>query len=237
MKAVILAAGFGSRLLPHTKTMPKCLLRVRGHSILDYQISALRQNGIRDIAVVIGYCGDKIRKHLKIPVTFIENKDYATTNSSYSLYLARKSTQDGFIYLNSDLIFHPEMLQTLLRSKSKDAIVVTHKVDRQNDMHKAQIKQARILRIGKDLPTKACSADVIGPAKFSPQGAKQVMRIIETAIKSGERNNWCYTIFGDFARTNPFFAVENPGFFWTEIDRPSDLSKAERNMPKNFFEA
>src|SRR5687768_7452561 len=67
MRAVILAAGLGSRMLPHTESRPKCLLKIGGHSILEYQLAALRQCGISDVVIVLGHQGDKIRAHLNVP--------------------------------------------------------------------------------------------------------------------------------------------------------------------------
>ena len=65
MRALILAAGFGSRLLEHTTNIPKALVEMAGKPILEYQIEALLQNGIKSINIVIGYQGGKIIDHLK----------------------------------------------------------------------------------------------------------------------------------------------------------------------------
>ena len=84
MKALILAAGFGSRLAPITDTRPKSLVPVNGKPILLKQIENLHENGITDITVISGYLGDMLEKtiHEKYPeIHIIYSADYATTNN------------------------------------------------------------------------------------------------------------------------------------------------------------
>ncbi|HDX6626374.1 TPA: NTP transferase domain-containing protein, partial [Escherichia coli] len=65
MIGIILAAGVGSRLRPMTNSKPKCLVTVAGKPILDYQLNSYRLAGIKDIFIIVGYEGDKIKKHCK----------------------------------------------------------------------------------------------------------------------------------------------------------------------------
>jgi choline kinase len=236
MKAVILAAGLGSRLLPHTELRPKCLLKIGGHTILEYQVAALRQCGITDIAIVVGYQGDKIRAHLSTPVTYLENTDYASTGSSYSLWLTREFIRDGFVYVNSDLIFHPRMLQTLLDAPDPDAIIVDRHLDLTGDMQKAEMDGARILRMSKNLPAEIAAAEVVGPAKFSAVGARDLIDSLNALIASGERTRWAYEAFADVATRRPFIGIDNPGCFWAEVDTPADLIEASQRIPSHFIE-
>ena len=122
--AVILAAGPGSRLLPHTANAPKCLTAIGGFPILQYQLAALRQCGIEDVVIVVGYLSDHIRGFVREPVTYVENIDYASTNSSHSLWLARERLRDGYVHLNSDLLFEPAMLRALLDAPAENAVIV-----------------------------------------------------------------------------------------------------------------
>ena len=88
MKAVILAAGVGSRLRPQTDELPKSLLKIAGKEILSYQIDSLLEAGIKDLVVVVGHHGKKIKAFLDnypnakdFKIKFIENKEYASTKS------------------------------------------------------------------------------------------------------------------------------------------------------------
>ncbi|MFY9457486.1 MAG: phosphocholine cytidylyltransferase family protein [Candidatus Spechtbacterales bacterium] len=242
MKAIILAAGVGSRLRPYTDDKPKCLLEVAGHPVLEYQLNAIRKCGIIDIAIVTGYCGDKIKTYCEsaqIPVTIIYNSEYLTTNNAYSIWLARdyaSSAQDGCLVINSDLIFRPAMLKLLIDSPDPDAIIVDSIKDITTDMVKAQMRGKRIIHASKDLAAHLAGAEVVGPAKFSRQGAAQFMDHIEAPIKAGDKNRWFFYSLGDFGKANNLIGVENPGYFWAEIDTPEDLSAAREKTPANFIE-
>lgn len=236
MRAVILAAGLGSRMLPHTESRPKCLLKVGGHSIIEYQLAALRQCGITDVVVVVGHQGDKLRRHLNVPITFVENTEYASTGSSYSLWLTRDLLRDGFLYVNSDLVFHPRMLEALLASPHRDAIVVDRTVNPTGDMQKAEMDGERILRMSKNLPAELAAAEVVGPAKFSAEGAQRIVAYLDTLVARGERSRWAYEAFGEVARDHPFLGVDNPGCIWAEVDTPADLIEASQRIPAHFID-
>jgi L-glutamine-phosphate cytidylyltransferase len=236
MRAVILAAGLGSRMLPHTESRPKCLLKIGGHSILEYQLAALRQCGISDIVIVLGHQGDKIRAHLNVPVTFIHNPEYASTGSSYSLWLTRDLIGDGFLYINSDLVFHPRMLDALLASPHPDAIVVDRTVNLAGDMQKANMDGARILRMSKNMPEGLAAAEVVGPAKFSPEGARHIVTCLDALVARGERSRWAYEAFGEVARDRMFMGVDNPGCIWAEVDTPTDLIEASQRIPSHYVD-
>lgn len=104
MNAIILAAGFGSRLQPMTLNKPKPLLEVRGVSLLENMIGYLRRGGIEDIVVVTGYKSELFTP-LASKLGFTQRifKDYATCNSSQSLLFAKDKIQKGSIILNGDL--------------------------------------------------------------------------------------------------------------------------------------
>ena len=92
MKAVILAAGIGSRLRPLTDNVPKCMVEVNGIKIIEKQIKSLLNNGIKEIAVVTGYQHEILNKYLNENFPFIEiidNKEYLKTNNMYSMFLTK----------------------------------------------------------------------------------------------------------------------------------------------------
>ena len=111
MKAVILAAGVGSRLRPFTEIIPKCMIEVNNVKIIEKQISNLVRNNIKleDIVVVVGYKKEKIEKYLNEVykgINIIFNKDYEKTNNMYSLNLVKNFVKDEeFILMNADVYF------------------------------------------------------------------------------------------------------------------------------------
>ena len=109
MKAVILAAGIGSRLRPLTNDIPKCMVEVNGVKIIEKQIKNLLKNNIKNILVIIGYKQEKIRKYLQENFSFvyiIENEKYLETNNMYSMSLAKEFVNnESFIFMNADVFF------------------------------------------------------------------------------------------------------------------------------------
>jgi len=231
-KAIILAAGPGSRLLPHTAHSPKCLTSIAGQPILRYQIAALRQCGIEDIVVVVGYLAHQIRDFVDSSVTLVENRHYASTNSSYSLWLARAHMRHGFVHLNSDLLFEPEALRVLLAAPDENAVIVDRRVRAGSDMMKADMDGQRILRMGKHLTSGA--AEVVGPAKFGPSGAERVIRRLAELTAAADRNRWAYAVFGDLAPELGLAGVDNPGCFWAEVDTVADQRDADHRIPRSL---
>jgi choline kinase len=125
MKAVILAAGMGTRIKTITRTMPKILTKLGNNSILDFQLKSLRFAGIEEVVIVVGYMKEKIYNYLEnikyhIPnVKYVFNSCFAETNNAYSLYLALKSMQTKLdneivLVLDGDIIFDPKILMELV---------------------------------------------------------------------------------------------------------------------------
>src|SRR5246500_1071347 len=131
MKAVILAAGQGTRIRSVHGEHPKCLIEVDNTTILDHQLDALSMVGINDVAIVVGYEKEQIVSHvnartlLSPRICFIKNPAFAITNNIYSLWLALEWLRgDSFIVLNADVIFDADILDTAVRSKSPISMIV-----------------------------------------------------------------------------------------------------------------
>ena len=111
-RAIIMAAGLGNRMRPITDTVPKPLVQVQGHRMIDTILSALHQNGIWEIYVVVGHLKETFAA---LPaenpgLTLIENPDYLTCNNISSLYYSRAHLEDVVILDGDQLIQDPEIL-------------------------------------------------------------------------------------------------------------------------------
>lgn len=128
MKAVILAAGIGSRLRPITDEKPKTLVNVNNKPMLGYILDALSWVYIKEVVICVGYKASHIinyckSKYPQFKFYFIENKEYDTTNNMYSLYLAKKQLDDDIVLMNADLIFDKDIVKGLLKSKGSRVAV------------------------------------------------------------------------------------------------------------------
>lgn len=129
-KAVILAAGFGSRLRPLTDFQPKPLVEVNGIPILYNALQHLEDVGVEDITIVVGYRKDAIQyfcgtRFGNIDINYVESTVFDRTGSAYSLWLARHALVQGDIYLlEGDVFFELNALRTLTADKAENAAAV-----------------------------------------------------------------------------------------------------------------
>jgi choline kinase len=231
MKALILAAGRGTRLLPPTKNTPKCLLKVGQKSIIEHQLDVLSACGITDVIIVIGHCGDQIQRQLQShtsKITFVENHEYATTNSVHSLWIARDHLTDdpeGFLILNGDLLFTPPMLKRLLEAGHDCSIVIERPTLEENDMVDVKMDNERILYMGRDVPREDIAAEAVGPIKLSHESGIQFLQTLR-----GRENEWVFYLLSEFAQTHALYGVWSNGETWQEVDTLEDLEVARKKF-------
>lgn len=130
MQAIILAAGMGRRLGAYTSDNTKCMLKVNGVRLIDRALSSLYEVGVSRIILVVGYKGQKVKDYLGtdykgVPILYVDNPIYDKTNNIYSLYLASDyMTQEDTLLLESDLIFAPSVIRTIVDDCSPNIVLV-----------------------------------------------------------------------------------------------------------------
>ena len=229
MRAIILAAGRGGRLQGVIGDKPKCLARVGDRTLLERQIEALQQVGIRRITVVAGYGIEQVQRICPRQVDIVQNARYAATNSLYSLWLARDLLLDGFLVLNCDVLFHPQMLDDLLSARCDDALLVSARGDGRpygDEEMKVRIRRGLVSAIAKTLPDEDSDAENVGIARFSPAGAMALVDQMNRIVGTGEVREWLPRAFADLSATRAIHAIDSRGFPWIEIDFPEDYWRA-----------
>jgi len=180
MRAIIIGAGRGQRLMPTTADTPKCFADVGGRRILDWVLAAFAANGIDRIAFIGGYQIDKVRAAYP-HFTFRHNVDWANNNILASLMYAEDLMDEPFVCCYSDILFTADVVRRALASPADIALVIdTHWIDRYthrsehppDDAEKVTIADGRVTRIHRAVPTEEAHGEYIGLAKFSAAGAK-----------------------------------------------------------------
>ena len=194
MKAIILAAGVGSRLGDLTKELPKPLIDVNGKSIIERQISSFRKAGIDDIVLVIGHFAEK---YLFKNVKYINGKKSFSHNILHSLIEAKSEMTDDVIISYGDIIFEDSIIRTLLNSKNGIGLAIDLEWEKiyQNKRKKIVdkvcnvfIANNQITKIGykENLgePGKKTVGEFIGLAKFSKKTIGDFLKIYLELEKS-----------------------------------------------------
>lgn len=229
MKAIILAAGKGTRL-DGAAVKPKCLVEIGGLTLLQRQIETLQNANIKKIVVVIGFGAESIRAECGDEISFVENIHFAETSSMYSLWLAREHLTDGFVVLNSDVLFHPQLLTNLLTSSSDDALLISDTEKETNPLGdeemKVKVKEDLVVDISKDMDPLEADGENVGIVKFGAFGAKVLVDYMDQLIATGAVKDWAPRAFREFARNHPLHALSTGGLPWIEIDFPEDYQRA-----------
>jgi choline kinase len=229
MRAVILAAGRGGRLSGVAGARPKCLARVGDCTLLERQLRSLRECGISSITVVVGYCATEVANLCGAGVDIVENPDFATTNSLYSLWLTRDRLQDGFVVLNCDVLFHRQILTDLLTAQYADALLLAPREEGErytDEEMKVQVRCGRVVAIDKALPECDADGENIGIAKFGPEGAVVLIEEMTRLVEAHAVREWLPRAFAAFCGRRPLHAIDNRGYPWIEIDYPDDYWRA-----------
>lgn len=234
MKAVILAAGIGTRLNPITLKKPKCMVKVAGEPILAHQIRAYVNAGISEIIIVAGYKINQIKEYCKnikyINIKIIENKYYRSTNNMYSLYLAKNEVSgNDFLLSNGDVVCDKEIIEIAVNNKS-ESLAFYDSDNYDEEELKLKISNNRAYSIEPKGPNKNNSnGSTIGIFTFNKEASILLFNDIKKIIEEKNlKNEWFeYSLSNIFKKTT-FKPVDIKEFSWIEIDDYKDFFSAEK---------
>jgi len=179
MRAIIIGAGRGRRLMPTTADTPKCFAEVHGRRILDWGLQALSAHGIRDICFIGGYQIDKVRADYP-DFSFRHNANWENNNILLSLMHAEDLMNEPFLCTYSDILFTADVVNRLLASPADISLSVdTQWLDRYrhrsnhppSDAEKVTVADGHVTRIHRDIEPNAAHGEYTGIAKFTRNGA------------------------------------------------------------------
>lgn len=232
VKAVIIAAGQGSRLRSWEGERPKPLYKVAGLTLIERAILSAKKAGIVEFVIVIGYKGDVIRKKLEkrqaklgVSIQFVENPDWTKSNG-HSVLKAREYLTDDFVLMMSDHVFDWKILTGLVNEKIRPGEVILA-VDRRisevfdlPDATKVKTSEGAIVSIGKEIP----HYDAIDTGLFlcSPG----IFPALEKACEDGGGSlSEAMRILASQGKAKT--ATIKP-LFWQDVDTPESLKQAEK---------
>lgn len=240
MKAIILAAGRGRRLYPYTKHIPKCLLDIGGETILEHQINHIRDCGINEVVIVVGFEFEKVENFLRnydglgIRIKTLFNPFYQTTNSLISLWIARCEMNEDIVIINGDDVFEFDVIDQVLREREeKICLPVKKKSSYEEEDMKVVIQRGRITEIGKTLANHP-SAESVGIRVFRDTGVELIKRAIEEEMRTeGSERKWYVSAIKTLIKKGYRVKyVDIKDLFWMDVDYPSDLFRVRFNSNK-----
>ena len=117
MKAIILAAGQGTRMGSETDDKPKCMITYKGKPLINYTIETMQACGIEDIIIIDGYKSKVLQSYLSNDkVRFITNEEFYKTNMVYTLFCAESEMNDDIIISYADIIYNKDILKQLIKN-------------------------------------------------------------------------------------------------------------------------
>ncbi len=240
MKAIILAAGQGTRLRPYTNEVPKCMVKYQGKELITYIIDAFEHCGIDDITVVAGYKSQVLKGFLASRnVKFIENPAYATTNMVSTLFCAEDLLDDDVIISYSDIIYSDRILSDLIDSPYDISLSIDsdwHNLwsvrmeEPLSDAETLKIASGRIIELGKKATSiKEVQGQYMGLLKVSKRYAADFAEFYnsldKTAAYDGKdfSNMYMTTLLQAIIDSGKaVYPVINKGG-WLEVDSVEDL--------------
>jgi choline kinase len=233
MKAIILSAGHGRRLLPMTAEIPKCLLDIQGRTVVEWQIDHLVENGINDITVVVGYGADQVevlldRRYGPGQVKKLYNPFFDVADNLATVWMARGELTGDFLLLNGDTLFEPAVVRRLLDSPVKAITLARdHKSRYDSDDMKVCLDGDRLLKIGKDLESDRVDGESIGMLLFREQGGRLFKdAVAQTMYTPVALKQWYLSVIDQLAPGGQVWSQSINGLQWGELDYPVDLDRA-----------
>jgi choline kinase len=238
MKALILAAGRGTRMRSIHGDHPKCLIRFDGgkSTILDHQITSLLSAGVVDIGIVVGYEKDQIIQHVvknhrsHHRFCFIENPAFAKTNNIYSFWLAQTWLNgEAFICLNGDVVFDPRILIPAVESAAPITMIVDPKW--RDETMKVIISGNRVIRMNKQIVQSEFSGTYIGITTFAAGAQEGLFAKVYRLVQTGNENEFFNIAVQQLADEGVHVGFTNTDDLpWAEIDDPDDLAFAKLHV-------
>ncbi len=245
MRAIIIGAGRGSRLMPTTENAPKCFAEIQGKRILDWTVEALEAGGCTEICFVGGYRMEAVRREYP-DFVFRENRDWENNNILVSLMCAEDLMDRPFVTSYSDILFTRDVVRGLVQSPEELALGVDtewrehYRPRTQHPPHDAEkviTHNGRVERVYRTIPYDDATGEFIGVARFGAAGARQFREFYQRRkwqhwgkpYREAATFQKAYLIhmFQDMIENGIRFGhVDTPGRY-REIDTQEDMNLAQ----------
>jgi len=225
MRAIIMAAGVGSRLSEISGGRPKCLIPAGAQTLLGRMIGQLRDRGVHNISVITGYKFALVERELPHGVRQIHNPFYSVTNSIASLWLARELLMEDTLLMNADLCFEPEVLDIALAQTHLVAMLSDHRRIESADF-RFRTRGDCIVEAGKHISDQDTDCEYVGIVRLDRRFIRVFRKRLEEMLERGCFSDWWEAVLYSFMGGEvDIKCADVRGAFWTEVDHAVDYAR------------
>ncbi|WP_024615546.1 phosphocholine cytidylyltransferase family protein [Clostridium sp. Ade.TY] len=226
MRALILAAGKGSRISRYLSGNPKCTVDIGGISLIENTVIKLKESGISDIGLIVGYNNKEIKRILKdYDVKFYYNPFYDVTNSSASAWFAKDFIKDDdIIIMNGDVYIERSLLQYIIMEETSPVLFADESRKEEGD-YKLFYENNILKKYGKDLSGDDITGEYIGVAKINKDFIKEFKESLENIIENQNHSSWWEDALYRLINKKNIYVKNINGAFWAEVDYIEDYER------------
>ncbi|RNB90106.1 phosphocholine cytidylyltransferase family protein [Brevibacillus nitrificans] len=224
MKAILLAAGRGTRISRMIEEIPKCVLPVDGIPLIRRSVMMLIERDIQPI-VCVGYNKTKIFEALEgLDVTYFFNPFYDVTNSIASLWFAREELTEDTIIMNGDVYIDHSILDLIIETEKECSLMVDTGRTVVGDYF-LMLENGYIKKFGKDLPLKERTCEYVGIGKVRERFLADFVGKLNSLIGNQEHQLWWENVLYSLTEEKNIGTIDIKGMFWSEIDYFDDYER------------
>ncbi|MBI2898891.1 MAG: phosphocholine cytidylyltransferase family protein [Planctomycetes bacterium] len=236
-EAVIMAAGVGKRLKPFTEKHPKSLLDVGGRTLLERHLANLEAAGVERTTIVIGHFGDQIRDRFgarfeEMAIRYVENPRY-TRGSILSMHAGLDGLRQSAVFMDADVLYHPEILRRLLRSEAPGCFLLDPSAKETGEEMMIGTRGGRCLKIARRVGADWDKAgEGVGFFALHESWLWIARQVFDDFLRRGVVDCEYEDALNALMQEVPCAFVETGDLPWTEIDFPEDVAKAEKVLAR-----
>jgi len=232
VKAIIMAAGIGSRLQSVIGDTPKSLIMAGGETLIARMVRILKSRNVTDITVITGYKKEHIHRILGPQVKYFDNPLYAVTNSITSLWLAKELLTDDVILMNADLYVEEKIIDIAL-AQTRSVVMLSDSSRIEDADFRFGVDGDRIVKTGNKLSNHDTDCEYVGIVRIDKGFVAKFKMRLEHMIKNADFRNWWEGVLYSFIDDGMTIYHEDViGTFWTEVDHDGDYQRLNNWLAK-----
>ncbi|EHR0217390.1 phosphocholine cytidylyltransferase family protein [Clostridium perfringens] len=227
MRALILAAGRGTRISRYLSGKPKCTVDIGGITLIENTINKLKESGIKNIALIVGYNQNEIRKVLEnYEVEFYYNPFYDVTNSAASAWFAKEfiKEDEDLIIMNGDVYVESLLLEEVVKEKMSPVLFADNTRKEEAD-YKFYYENNVLIKYGKELEGNDITGEYVGIAKINKDFIKLFKESLENMINNQKHGLWWENALYRLSDEKNIYVKDVDGKFWAEVDYIEDYER------------